>query len=60
LFEQFESLLAHIAAQPDARLSVLVEALAEADRQRAKSREEDFRKSKSERLKNLRRSNTRK
>ena len=56
MFNQFESLLTNIVAQPDARLSALIEPLAEADRQQAKSKEEGFRKSKGERLKNLKRS----
>jgi acyl carrier protein len=55
MFNQFESLLAHVVAQPDARLSALIEPLAEADRQQARSREEGLRKSQSEKLKNLRR-----
>jgi hypothetical protein len=54
-FNQFESLLAHIVAQPDAKLSVLTKSLAGADKQRAKRREEGFRKSKIEKLKNLKR-----
>ena len=56
MFNQFESLLTNIVAQPDARLSALIEPLAEADRQQARNKEEGFRKSKGERLKNLKRS----
>jgi acyl carrier protein len=59
-FEQFASLLAHVAARPDARLSDLGAVLAEDERRRAARREEEFRKSKSERLKNLRRGGARK
>ena len=55
LFNQFESLLAQAVAEPDVRLSDLIGALAEADKQQARSREEDFRKSKSEKLKSLKR-----
>ncbi|HEX7317771.1 MAG TPA: condensation domain-containing protein, partial [Pyrinomonadaceae bacterium] len=56
LFNQFEAILAHAAAQPDATLGALTEALAEAERQEARDQEESFRKSKSEKLKRLRRS----
>ena len=56
LFNRFESLLTHIVAQPDARLSTLIESLVEIDVQEASSKEQGFRESKSERLKNLKRS----
>ncbi|HEX8282854.1 MAG TPA: amino acid adenylation domain-containing protein [Pyrinomonadaceae bacterium] len=59
-FEQFASLLAQVAARPDARLSDLAAVLAEDERRRTERREEEFRKSKAERLKNLRRGGARK
>jgi amino acid adenylation domain-containing protein len=55
IFNEFESLLTNIVAQPDARLSALIAPLAEAYEQQARSKEEGFRKSKSEKLKNLKR-----
>jgi acyl carrier protein len=59
MFKQLESLLEQIVARPDASLSSLAESLAEAERQQAKGREELFRQSQSQKLKNLRRSNAR-
>jgi amino acid adenylation domain-containing protein len=56
MFKQFEAILAHVAAQPDAKLSALTILLAENDKQRARGEEESFRKSQSQKLKNLRRS----
>jgi hypothetical protein len=55
IFNEFESLLTNIVAQPDARLSALIAPFAEAYEQQARSKEEGFRKSKSEKLKNLKR-----
>ncbi|MFY9622653.1 MAG: amino acid adenylation domain-containing protein [Pyrinomonadaceae bacterium] len=56
IFNRFESLLAHIVAQPDARLSTLIKSLAEADELEASRKEQGFRESKSKRLKSLKRS----
>jgi non-ribosomal peptide synthetase component F len=53
IFNHFESLLAHIVTQPDAKLSALIESLAAAEKREARSKEEEFRKSKSEKLKHL-------
>jgi hypothetical protein len=55
MFNQFEAILTHVVAEPDAKLSTLAALLAENDKQQARSREEDFRKSQREKLKNLRR-----
>jgi acyl carrier protein len=55
MFNQFELLLKHIVTRPEARLSTLVESLADADKQVTQSKAEDLRKSRTEKLKTLRR-----
>jgi acyl carrier protein len=60
VFRQFESLLEQIVEHPEAKLSALIDLLAEAERQQARSREELFRQSQGQKLKNLRRVTTRK
>ncbi len=55
IFNQFESLLTHIVAHPDARLSTLIESLTEADKHQARDKEEQFRISTGEKLKSLKR-----
>jgi non-ribosomal peptide synthetase component F len=58
MFNQFEALLTHITTQPDARLSTLTALLAENAKQQMRSKEEGFRTSQRQKLKNLRRSSS--
>ncbi|HEX7314776.1 MAG TPA: condensation domain-containing protein [Pyrinomonadaceae bacterium] len=55
LIENFKTLLAVVAAEPDARLSKVCEVLAESDRQRRLKREQELTEARLQKFKNVRR-----
>ncbi|HEX7335318.1 MAG TPA: condensation domain-containing protein, partial [Pyrinomonadaceae bacterium] len=59
IFEQYELLLAQIVAHPEAKLSLLLAYLTEADVQQTRNKQDQFRQDKAARLKNLKRTSSR-